>query len=64
MPKPMTLVLWGSVITIVGALIGGTIVAIGKYRQDIASSKKSDIIFFMWKKALELIRLQKKELKN
>jgi hypothetical protein len=44
MPKPMTLILWGSIISIAGALIGGLVVAVGKYRQDIASSAKSDTI--------------------
>ena len=60
----MTLVLWGSIISIVGALIGGTIVAIGKYRQDIASSKKSDTILFNTEEGLGISRITKEGVKE
>lgn len=67
MPKPMTLVLWGSIISIAGALIGGLVVAVGKYRQDVASSAKSDTILGVGKMTndgvLKLIE-QKKELEG
>ncbi len=60
----MTLVLWGSIISIAGALLGGTIVAIGKYRQDIASSKKSDTILFNVEEGLGISKITKEGFKE
>ena len=62
--RPMTLVLWGSIISIVGALVGGTVVAIGKYRQDLASSKKSDTILLNTEEGLGLTKVTREDVKE
>jgi hypothetical protein len=64
MPKPMTVVLWGSIISIAGALIGGAFVAIGKYQQDVASSKKSDTILFNTEEGLGISKITKQGVKE
>lgn len=50
----MTIVFWGSIISILGALCGGVLVAYGKFQQDKASSKKSEKILSYTQTSLDV----------